>query len=97
MIAALDALRLPIIFIPGGLTSHYQPLDIGVNAPFKHWIRERNTTEEQAIEAPERQRIQMATNIIEAFNELDTSTIINSNHMLIQRRLETDEFDEIDV
>ena len=47
----LTRCSIETIYIPGGLTKDYQPLDVGVNGPFKHWLNiaftERQKTENQ--------------------------------------------------
>ena len=50
----LSRLSIETIYIPGGLTKDLQPLDIGVNAPFKHWL-------ENAFEETQMQQTQNAS------------------------------------
>ena len=36
----LQSLEVEVVYIPGGLTAELQPLDVGVNGPFKHYLRD---------------------------------------------------------
>lgn len=38
--SALADLNIRVLYVPGGLTAVLQPIDLGINAPFKHWVRE---------------------------------------------------------
>jgi hypothetical protein len=74
-----------ILYIPGGLTCELQPLDIGVNGPFKHWLREGS------IDRPSfdtwiasEKRLEIARAISRSWSMITTPTVTNSfNRILI--------------
>lgn len=87
-----------LLRIPGGLTGQYQPIDVGINAPFKHWLREAATNDPiPQHEVPEQRRTRLARRVVTCWQMLDTQLVINSfNHMLVGIADEIDDFDEIE-
>jgi len=84
--AVFVTICLPVIFVPGGLTGYYQPMDVGINGPLKHWIREVNACrqESQSMSPTDRQRLTVETLLI-CWERLDYQCVVNSfNHMLIK-------------
>jgi DDE superfamily endonuclease len=67
------------LLIPGGLTSELQPLDIGINGPFKHWLREYyiNNPGFDRLSASEK-RFQIACGVSKGWNQITSNTIIRS-------------------
>ena len=113
MILVLDTLRahqtaavrqriqdhaIQVLFIPGGLTGLLQPLDVGINGPLKHWLRESNAAESPDPQtSPEQRRIQLVNRLLECWNRMDTEMVMNSfNHTVIRTAEEVDDFDEIE-
>jgi hypothetical protein len=88
---------LRIIFVPGGLTGQLQPMDVGINGPLKHWLREMTAHEEPNNQVTtEQRRIRIAGRVLSCWNSLDSELVINSfNHMFIRSVQEVDDFDEI--
>ena len=68
-----------LIFIPGGLTSDFQPLDVGINGPLKHYVREFtiNQTGFEVLSA-EGKRLQIARSISFAWSSINIDSVINS-------------------
>ena len=89
---------IQVLCVPGGLTGQLQPLDVGIKGPFKHWLREANTSEDLGSQAsPEQRRIQTVFKVLQCWNSLDPEIVTNSfNHMLIRSAEEIDDFDEIE-
>lgn len=96
--AALRELGLPVLFIPGGLTGHYQPMDVGINKPLKHWMREENArSRELSGNTPTEARKRTAELVLHCWEMLSNDTINNAfNHMLI-RSLDEDDVTEIQL
>lgn len=91
---ALSNLGITVLYVPGGLTGELQPLDIGLNGPFKHWIRERwAVTNGLGSDSPINRRIQLAHLIEYSWSLITNQTVINSfSHIYAyhgQRALET--------
>ena len=40
VVSALATRQIQTVYIPGSLTGDLQPLYLGINSPFKHWLRE---------------------------------------------------------
>jgi hypothetical protein len=88
---------IQVLYIPGGLTGQLQPLDVGINGPFKHWLREANASGDISQATPEQRRIQIVFKVLQCWNSLDSEIVMNSfNHMLIRSAEEIDDFDEIE-
>jgi hypothetical protein len=97
IISRLTTAGIETIFIPGGLTADLQPLDVGVNAPFKHYIRENsvNTPNFTNLSAQEKRFI-LAGTISRAWNAITRDTIVNSfNRALITTLDDMEEIDEV--
>lgn len=94
----LQSLEIEVIFIPGGMTAELQPLDIGINAPFKHYLREA-TIEDIAfanLSASEK-RFKAANAISKAWNDITRDTVINSfNRTLLPTFTNIEDADEIE-
>lgn len=90
---------IAIIYIPGGMTAELQPLDVGVNAPFKHYIHEamiNNTTFEQSTASEKRHHISRSVSF--AFSSITEDTVINSfNRALFTTYDEIEDAGEIDI
>jgi hypothetical protein len=84
VLSRLSLLRIVILFIPGGLTRHIQPVDVGINAAFKHWIRERWATEPQnEFVTSSMKRVRISSIIAEAWQEITSETVSHSFHPLL--------------
>ena len=97
--AALRDRRINTIYIPGGLTCEMQPLDVGVNAPFKHYIHEAtiHSANFGSLSAGEK-RLAMARSISFAFSSITQDTIVNSfNRVLFTTYGNIEGADEVDV
>lgn len=74
-------LGVELLFVPGGLTGQYQPLDVGVNGPFKHRLREIHS-EFVATAAPGRtpqqRRIEVSESVVRAWHAIPDDVIRNS-------------------
>jgi transposase-like protein len=90
--------NIPVIYIPGGLTGELQPLDVGINAPFKHYVHS------VAIENPNfegmtasQKRHSLACAISTAFSQISSDTVINSfNRMLFMTFDSIEDAEEIE-
>jgi hypothetical protein len=98
VISALSESHTPVIYIPGGLTGYYQPLDVGINMPLKHWIREENTHQNASQHlSPEENRKLLIDAFMHGWESLSRDLIINSfNHMLIAT-LDEDDVTEVQL
>lgn len=81
---AIESLGVTVLHIPGGLTSYIQPMDVGVNAPFKHWIRE----EWSALEidhqlSPAGKRVRISQICSASWDRITPETICNSFNNLL--------------
>lgn len=87
-----------VIYIPGGMTGDLQPLDVGINAPFKHYIHEAVIIDGfEALSASER-RFSIAQSVSNAFSNITVETVINSfNRVLFTTYDSIDDADEIDI
>jgi hypothetical protein len=90
--------HIQLLYIPGGLTGQLQPLDVGINGPLKHWLREEAASEDQSSQlTPDERRILIVQRVLRCWNRLDEEIVTNSfNHMLIRSADELDDFDEIE-
>lgn len=89
--------RIATIYIPGGMTAELQPLDVGVNAPFKHYIRETVvnivTFDQQSAS---QKRLSLARSISLAFSNITVDTVVNSfNRTLFITYCDIDDADEV--
>ena len=98
VVSTIQGRGIRLLFIPGGLTEQLQPVDVGINAPFKHWLREAGTRDPMPLqETPEQRRTRLAEKIVTCWQLLDRQLVINSfNHMLIGGVDEIDDHDEIE-
>ena len=90
--------EIQTLFVPGGLTGLFQPLDVGINGPFKHWLREATSSEESStVTSPEQRRIILVQKVLQCWTRIDREIVINSfNDMLIGAAEEVDDLDEIE-
>ena len=99
VVRELNSLGIIILYIPGGLTSHVQPLDVGINAPFKHWIREswsRYAHNERL--SPADKRVKISQIISNAWQRIDSQTIQRSFNNILQACVtDAGELDEVDI
>lgn len=89
---------IDVVYIPGGLTGEFQPLDIGINGPFKHYIREFtiNQSDFQAQTASEK-RHWLAVSIQYSWSTISTETVVNSFNRLLCTTIENiEEADEVE-
>jgi hypothetical protein len=63
---ALGRLPLETIYIPGGLTADVQTLDVGVNAPFKHWLCTKWLTRRSEDHDPNGKRVDVTQLVLTA-------------------------------
>lgn len=90
--------EIEILYIPGGLTCELQPLDIGVNGPFKHWLREGS------IDRPSfdtwtasEKRLEIARAISRSWSMISVPTVTNSfNRVLISTVNEIRDSEEVE-
>jgi hypothetical protein len=70
---------ITVVYIPGGLTADLQPLDVGINSPFKHWLREFliNHHEFSRMNVSLK-RLSIAKGIERAWEKITHSTVIGS-------------------
>lgn len=71
--------QIKCIIIPGGLTAELQPLDVGINGPLKHWLRERWSFREglQSLTAAEK-RLEIAQAVQSCWGAIEADSVINS-------------------
>lgn len=83
VVALVAELGINLIFVPGGLTGRYQPLDVGVIAPFKHWIREKwSATNTRATFTSTERRVQIARLVESGWANISEDIVRNSfNHL----------------
>jgi hypothetical protein len=55
-----------MLFIPGGLTGRYQPLNVGVASPFKHWLHEEWSMTNALISSTPTQRDAQIAKLVES-------------------------------
>jgi hypothetical protein len=92
-------LGLSVIFIPGGLTPYLQPLDIGVNSPFKHWLREEFAKESSTANlSPPQKRDRVLLRILGSWASIEADTVRNAfNHMFLHTGVDETHFEEVMV
>ena len=84
VLGALQSLGVHVLFIPGGLTGYIQPLDVGVNAPFKHWIRETwSNGDPNESRSPRGKRAEIARIIHDAWGRITPETVSRSFNNLL--------------
>lgn len=96
-----------IAVVPGGLTRYLQPLDVGINKPFKDKMKEgweqwmADTTKASYTKSGHRRRMtysEVATLVRNSFYSISTDTIVNSfRRALDVDSLLNDEFDALNV
>lgn len=94
----LTDLGIEIIFIPGGLTPDLQPLDIGVNGPFKHWLQEHSIFRQgfERFNAGQK-RLEIARAVSHAWETITSETIVNSFGRMLATTFENiEEADEVE-
>ena len=93
----ITSLNIEVITIPGGLTGMMQPLDVGINAPFKHWIAESAIEDgDMATRTASDIRYATAVSVSHAWDRISVETIINSfNRVLFVNADEVEDFSEI--
>jgi transposase len=87
-----------ILYIPGGLTADVQPLDVGVNGPLKHWMRERtaNSLSFEHLAASEK-RHNLAVLLDEIWGGIGQDIVMNSfNRLFMTVDENPGDFDEVD-
>jgi len=94
----IQAMEVRLLFIPGGLTGHLQPLDVGINGPLKHWLRQASLNEaDEANHDAESRRVAIARRVLDCWNLFEVGTIRNSfNHMLVGSIGDREDFDEVE-
>ena len=95
--SALAHLGIDVVYIPRGLTSQYQPLDVGINDHFKHWLRERWAEQDPLIDqGPIPRKIGTAQLIKHGWDHIGGETVINSFKNLMRLvRNDNDVTDEL--
>ena len=94
----LDEIGIETIIIPGGLTPDLQPLDIGVNSPFKHWLKNHYIFKQgfEQLTASQK-RLEIARGVSYAWERINVQTIINSFDRMLATTLDDLELaDEIE-
>ena len=77
--------EIDFVYIPGGLTGELQPLDIGINGPFKRLLRDAfiETAESNRLTTTEK-RLYLAQKISECWSSISEDSMTNSfGRMLI--------------
>lgn len=99
VLQSFEQLGLAVVFIPGGLTPHLQPLDVGVNSPFKHWLQEEFAMEENTSNLSQTEkRDRVLSRIIRAWACIEHDTIVNAfNRMLLDTGLNEAYFEEVTI
>jgi hypothetical protein len=92
-------LNLCAIFITGGLTPYVQPLNMGVNAPFKHWFRKAwADTEPRVDTSPSERRSAVSQLILCVWDSVAEDTVINSiTKMLAETGLGIMDYEEAEI
>ena len=94
----LDEIGIETIIIPGGLTPDLQPLDIGVNSPFKHWLKNHYIFKQgfEQLTASQK-RLEIARGVSYAWERINVQTIRNSFDRMLATTLDDLELaDEIE-
>jgi hypothetical protein len=93
----LEELGVLVAFIPGGLTGELQPLDVGINYPFKHWMTSGWAEDQETIPlSPIEKRKKLARLIISSWNMITHDTVVNSFwRMLAHVSIEVLDLEEI--
>ena len=75
---------IEIIYIPKGLKGELQALDIGINKPFKHWLREE-TVEAPSFESfsASEKRIVTSRSVSNSWMKISGETVINSFNIIL--------------
>lgn len=73
------------IIIPGGLTSELQPMDVGINGPLKHWLREFESAREPGTFNASQKRVHLAEMLKQAWDAINTQAVINSFNAMLQK------------
>lgn len=96
---SLNSLPITLLFIPGGLTGHVQPVDVGINGPLKHWIKERWSVSLLETEmTPTQKRVKIARLIADSWERITSETVSHSfNNILSGCITHRNEDDEVDI
>lgn len=78
---AIEELGVQVKFIPGGCTGLCQPVDVGVNKPFKsrmrakwqEWLLERGINQQESTRSPDRQQI--CQWVIDSLTDIDVGMV----------------------
>jgi hypothetical protein len=71
--------RTEVEYIPGGYTPKLQPMDVGINKPFKNYVRGQfETWLIENLDNAKPQRKNVSKWISEAWKEIKQTTIVNS-------------------
>jgi hypothetical protein len=85
VVSAISQLGINLLYIPGGLTSQFQPLDVGVNGPFKHWVREEwARTDHTILLNPQLRRVNIALLMETGWSRLTADLVANSFGRLLR-------------
>ena len=84
IVKAIYNLGISLLIIPGGLTERYQPMDVGVIAPFKHWVREMwGEQDENNAFSPRQRRERIARLIETGWARINWTTVMHSFNCLL--------------
>lgn len=86
-----------LLFVPGGLTADLQPLDVGINGPLKHWMRERTVNNQHfgILNASEK-RHRLAILLDDVWKSIGQDVVVNSfNRIFATFDENPEDFDEI--
>ena len=85
-----------VIYIPGGMTGELQPLDVGINAPFKHYIHEWVVEREFHRLTASDKRLFISRMVSNAFSGITVNSVHNSfNRVLFTTYDHIEDADEI--
>ena len=72
------------LYIPGGLTKDLQPLNVGINAPFKHWLTNAFVETRIGVDrTASEKRHYLATCIDSSWGHITRQTVINSFNRIL--------------